>query len=136
MATTDLHGGRKRVVIVEDNVAAAQALYRLLDFFGHDVRVAYTGPEGVRVAIEWPPDFVLCDIGLPGLDGYGVADVLRQHPATTKTQLIAITGDGSDEARRQSREAGFERHYVKPVEPGELLRLLAGKECDGVAPPV
>jgi CheY-like chemotaxis protein len=126
MATTDLHGGRKRVVIVEDNVAAAQALCRLLEFFGQDVRVAYTGPEGVRVAIEWPPDFVLCDIGLPGPDGYGVADVLRQHPATTKTQLIAITGDGSDEARRQSREAGFERHYVKPVEPGELLRLLAG----------
>ncbi len=116
---------RARVVIVEDNRATADSLRQLLDLFGYEVRVAYTGPEGVQTAEEWPPDYVLCDIGLPGLDGYGVATALRQHPATSKTHLIAITAYGSEEARRHSREVGFERHFIKPVDPAVLLDLLA-----------
>jgi CheY-like chemotaxis protein len=116
---------RGRVVIVEDNRATADSLWLLLDAVGYEVRVAYTGPDGVQVAEEWPPDFVLCDIGLPGLDGYGVAAALRQHPATSKTHLIAITAYGSDEARRHSLEVGFERHFIKPVDPDVLLELLA-----------
>jgi CheY-like chemotaxis protein len=116
---------RRRVVIVEDNRATADSLRQLLGLYGYDVRVAYTGPDGVRVAEQWPPDFVLCDIGLPGLDGYGVADALRHYPATTQTHLIAITAYGSEEARRRSREVGFERHFVKPVDPDVLLDLLA-----------
>ena len=118
---------RRRVVIVGDNQATADSLRKLLDLRGYEVRVAYTGPDGVRVAEEWPPDFVLCDIGLPGLDGYGVATALRHHPATTRAHLIAITAYGSDEARSRSREVGFERHLTKPVDPDAVLDLLAAR---------
>jgi CheY-like chemotaxis protein len=81
----------------------------------------------VRLAQEWPPQVVLCDIGLPGLDGYGVATALRQHPATARARLIAVTAYGSDAARQRSQEVGFELHLVKPVDPGELLDLLAAR---------
>ncbi|HEX5271590.1 MAG TPA: response regulator [Gemmataceae bacterium] len=117
---------RRRVVIVEDNRATADSMRLLLDLAGYEVRVAYNGPDGVRAAEEWRPDVVLCDIGLPGLDGYGVAAALRQRPATANARLIAITAYGSEEARRRSREVGFEEHFVKPVDPDVLLELLAG----------
>jgi CheY-like chemotaxis protein len=117
---------RRRVVIVEDNQATAESMRLLLDLAGYDVRVAYNGPDGVRAVEEWAPDVVLCDIGLPGLDGYGVAVALRGRAGTAKARLIAITAYGSDEARRRSREAGFEQHFVKPVDPDVLLDLLAG----------
>jgi CheY-like chemotaxis protein len=114
-------------VIVEDNQDAADSLQLLLSLHGYEVRVAYTAPEGVRLAPEWPADVVLCDIGLPGLDGYGVATALRRDPATAQARLIAVTGCDSDEARRRSQEVGFERHLVKPVDPDVLLRLLASR---------
>ena len=135
MATTGLPGGGARVVIVEDNRATADSMRLLLGLYGYEVRVAYDGPDGVRVAEEWPPDYVLCDIGLPGLDGYGVADALRHHPATARTHLIAITAYGSDEARRRSREVGFERHFTKPVDPDALLGLLAAGPGGPPTPP-
>jgi CheY-like chemotaxis protein len=120
-------GRRTRVVIVEDNQAVADIVRHLLDLHGYEVRVAYTGPEGVRLAQEWAPEVVLCDLGLPGLDGYGVATALRQHPATAPPRLIAVTSDDSDAARQRSQEVGFERHLVKPVDPDVLLELLAGR---------
>ncbi len=119
-------GTALQVVIIEDNREAADSLGRLLSLYGYDVRVAYDGPDGVRVAQEWPPDFVLCDIGLPGLDGYGVAAALRRYPATAKARPIAVTAYGSDEAKMRSREVGFERHFTKPIDPAVLLDLLAG----------
>jgi CheY-like chemotaxis protein len=125
MATTDMPGRGVRVVIVEDNWATADSMRQLLDFAGYDVRVAYTGPDGVEVAEEWPPDFVLCDIGLPGLDGYGVAAALRQNPATATAHLVAISAYGSPDARRRGREVGFEHHFTKPVDPDVILGLLA-----------
>jgi len=127
MAAADLSRRRTRVVIVEDNRAVADSLQRLLGLYGYEVRVAYTGPEGVRLAREWPPDVVLCDIGLPGLDGYGVAAALRQDSATAQARLIAVTAYDSDEARVRSREAGFERHLAKPVDPSEILEVLAAR---------
>jgi CheY-like chemotaxis protein len=126
MATTD-SGGGVRVVIVEDNWAAADSMRQLLNHSGCQVRVACTGPEGVRLAEEWPPDFVLCDIGLPGLDGYEVAATLRRYPATAKAHLIAISAYGSEEAQRRGREAGFEHHFTKPVDPDVILGLLASR---------
>jgi two-component system CheB/CheR fusion protein len=117
-------GSRLRVLIIEDNHTTADSLYQLLGTRGYTVRVAYDGRVGVFAAREWPPEVVLCDIGLPGLDGYEVAAVLRDHPATSKARLIAITAYGSDEARRRSQEVGFEQHFVKPVDPAELLELL------------
>jgi CheY-like chemotaxis protein len=127
MATSGTAPRVRRVVIVEDNRAAADSMRLLLDLAGYEVRVAYNGPDGVRLAEDWPPDYVLCDIGLPGLDGYGVAQTLRGHPATSRTHLVAVTAYGSEEARRRGREAGFERHFTKPVDPDELLGLLASQ---------
>jgi CheY-like chemotaxis protein len=124
---TDRSRRRTRVVIVEDHLETADSLQLLLGLIGYDVRVACTGPEGVRLAQQWRPEVVLCDIGLPGLDGYGVARALRQDPTTAGVRLIAVTGYGSDEARRRSREAGFEHHLVKPVDPDMLLDLLEAR---------
>jgi CheY-like chemotaxis protein len=127
MHATDLSRRRTRVVVVEDDQALADGFRRLLALYGYEVQVAYTGPEGVRLAQEWPPEVVLCDLGLPGLDGHGVAAALRQHPATARARLIAVTANDSDAARQRSQEVGFERHLVKPVDPGELLKLLAAR---------
>ena len=125
MTTSDPRRRQLRVLIIEDNRAAADSLRWLLDLSGHEVRVAYDGLAGVRMAREWPPDCVLCDLALPGLDGYGVAAALRDRPATARARLIAVTAYGSDEARRRCREAGFGWHFVKPVDPRVLLDLLA-----------
>jgi CheY-like chemotaxis protein len=127
MAPTDLPRRQIRVIIIEDNQAAADSLQLLLSLYGYEVRVAYTGPEGVRLAQECAPDVVLCDIGLPGLDGFAVATILRQHPATAQARLIAVTAYGSDADRQRSMEVGFERHLVKPVDPQLLLELLPAR---------
>jgi two-component system CheB/CheR fusion protein len=96
----------------------------LLEVLGHQVTVAYSGPEGVQAAAQCQPDVVLCDIGLPGLNGYGVASELRRNPATAHAHLIAVTGYGRDEDRRRAHEAGFDHHLTKPVDPGDLQPLL------------
>jgi CheY-like chemotaxis protein len=97
----------------------------LLESSGHEVAVAYSGHDGVQAAEQYRPDVVLCDIGLPGLDGYSVAGELRRHPATAKARLIAVTGYGQEEDRRRARQAGFDHHLTKPVDPDALLELLA-----------
>jgi CheY-like chemotaxis protein len=125
MASTGLSDGHMRVIVIEDNWAMAHSLRLLLELAGHQVGVVHDGPEGVRAAVEWQPEVVLCDIGLPGLDGYGVATALRRNPETAHSRLIAITAYGSDEAQKRSAEVGFERHLTKPVEPDVLLELLA-----------
>jgi PAS domain S-box-containing protein len=115
-----------RVLVVEDNRDAADSLRMLLALLGHEAAVAYNGLEGVRQGREWRPDVVLCDIGLPGLDGYAVAGELRQDPATAGARLIAITGYGQDEDRRRTLQAGFDHHLTKPVDPAVLQPLLVG----------
>jgi CheY-like chemotaxis protein len=106
-----------RILVVDDNRDSADSLRLLLELFGHEVTVAYSGHDGVRAAEQCRPDVVLCDIGLPGLDGHGVARRLRGDPATAKARLIAVTAYGRDEDRRRSREAGFERHPGKRCAP-------------------
>jgi PAS domain S-box-containing protein len=123
-ATPRPRGKRWRILVIEDNPDVANSLRILLELLGHDVRVAYTGPDGVEAAKKWQPDIVLCDIGLPGLDGYGVARELRRYPKTAHIRLLALTGYGQEDDRRRSREAGFEHHLVKPADPEELQRLL------------
>lgn len=113
-----------RILIVEDGKDAADSLKFLLELYGYEVRVAYTGPDGVAAAQQWPPDVVLCDIGLPGLDGFGVARALRRHAATAQVRLIAITGYGSDEDRRKAQESGFDHLMTKPADPEKLQALL------------
>jgi CheY-like chemotaxis protein len=115
---------RLRILVVEDNRDTADSLRLLLELYGYEVTVTYSGPDGVRAAEQDQPDVVLCDIGLPGLDGHGVARQLRANPATAKARLIAVTAYGQDEDRRRSHEAGFEHHLVKPVDPDALLKVL------------
>jgi len=116
---------RLRVLVVEDNRDSAESLRLLLEAFGNEVAVAHSGPEGLAAAKAMRPDVVLCDIGLPGLDGFGVAAALRQSPETAAARLIAVTGYGDEEDRRRSREAGFDVHLVKPVEPERLLAQVS-----------
>src|SRR5438067_4763629 len=118
---------RLRVLVVEDNQDAADSLKMLLELFGYEVTVAYTGPAGVEAAAAWRPDVVLCDIGLPGLNGYEVARALRRNPATASVRIIAVTGYGGEEDRRRSHEAGFDAHLTKPADPAALQDLLAAE---------
>src|SRR5262245_60669223 len=99
----------------------------LLELVGHEARVAYTGPDGLDAARQWRPDAVLCDIGLPGLDGYAIATRLRGDPGTAGAQLIAVTGYGTDEDRRRALASGFDHHLTKPADPVVLQDLLAGR---------
>ena len=82
--------------------------------------------DGVRVAAEYRPEVVVCDIGLPGMDGYAVAGALRRNPATAASRLIALTGYGREEDRRRAREAGFDEHLTKPADPAALEAILTG----------
>jgi PAS domain S-box-containing protein len=116
---------RLKVLVVEDNHDAADSLRILLEVYGYQVQVAHTGPDGVRAAEEYRPDVVVCDIGLPGMDGYRVARALRENPATATARLIALTGYGQEEDRRRAREAGFDEHLTKPADPAKLESLLA-----------
>jgi CheY-like chemotaxis protein len=114
-----------RVLVVEDNEDSAESLRQLLYHCGYEVAVAYTGQEGLRAAQRMRPDVVLCDIGLPDSNGFVVAAALRKDPATCGARLIAVTAYGQDEDRRRAREAGFDLHLVKPVDPEVLLSRLA-----------
>jgi PAS domain S-box-containing protein len=116
---------RRRVLVIEDHKDSADSLRLLLQVLGHEVRVAYTGTEGVKAAAAWLPEVVISDIGLPGLDGYGVAAELRKNPATARVLLVGVSGYGRDEDRRRAREAGFDHYLVKPASPEELQQLLA-----------
>jgi PAS domain S-box-containing protein len=117
---------RSRVLIIEDNRDAADSLRQLLSMLGHVVRVAYNGRDGLDVAREWAPEVIVCDIGLPELDGYQVARELRRDPLTAQSRLLALTGYGQEEDQRRSKEAGFDVHLVKPADPDQLQELLMG----------
>ena len=109
---------------MEDNRDAAETLRDVLELSGHEVMLAFSGPEGVAAARRAPPEVVLCDIGLPGFDGYAVARALWQDPVTAAARLIALTGYGREEDRRRSQEAGFEQYLVKPINLAALEELL------------
>jgi CheY-like chemotaxis protein len=115
---------RLRILVVDDSPDAAAVLALMLRVDGHDVRTASDGPTAVREAETDPPDVVICDIAMPGMDGYAVARRLREVPALDRTTLMAMTGFGHDEDRWQSKAAGFEYHLVKPIDPVELEDLL------------
>jgi PAS domain S-box-containing protein len=115
-----------RILIVDDNRDAADSLVMLLRLMGNDTRTAYDGQEGVDVAGAFRPDVMLLDIGLPKLNGYEACRRIRGQPWGKKVVLIAVTGWGQEEDRRRSHEAGFDQHMVKPVDPQELMKLLAG----------
>jgi signal transduction histidine kinase len=112
--------GRRRVLIVEDNADAADTLREILQLRGHTVELARDGEQGIAKARAFRPEVILCDIGLPGIDGYGVARAIRADPALSATYLVALTGYALPDDQRRAHEAGFDRHIAKPVMPEEV----------------
>ena len=124
-AEASMERGAARVLLVEDNLDAADALAELLRMWGHEVEVVHDGASAVGKAGESRPDVVLLDIGLPGMDGYQVAGALRALPGLNGALLVALTGYGQETDRRRTTAAGFDHHLVKPVDLEELRRLVA-----------
>jgi CheY-like chemotaxis protein len=114
----------KRVLIVDDNADAADALAMSLVLDGYTAEAVYSAQRAIERVTTFRPDAVVLDIGLPELNGYEVARRLRELPALNETRLIALTGYGQAEHRRLSREAGFDEHLVKPVDLDVLRRAL------------
>lgn len=116
---------RRRILVADDNEDSAVSLAIMLRFMGNEVRTAHDGIEAVAVADEFHPDVILLDIGMPGLNGYDACRRIREKPWASGTVIMALTGWGQDEDKRRSRDAGFNHHLVKPVEPDTLEKLLA-----------
>ena len=117
----------RRILIVEDNQDGADVLSMLLELQGHDTRVAYNGPDGIKLAREYRPDVILCDIQLPCFDGCEFARRIRDEFGDSII-MAAMTGWGSDGDRERTREAGFNYHFVKPIKT-EQLELVFSDRC-------
>jgi PAS domain S-box-containing protein len=115
----------RRVLVVDDNVDAADSLALMLRLQGQDVQVAYDGPSALAQAQANPPDVAFLDLGMPKVDGYDLARSFRTHPDLKGVVLVALTGWGQPEDRQRTKEAGFDHHLVKPVEAAALHQLLA-----------
>jgi len=115
---------KRRLLVVDDNRDAAESMSMLLELWGHDVAYAYDGPSALETAEQWHPEAVFLDIGLPGMDGYEVAEKLRELPNAKGAVLIAITGYGQEDDRLRSLRAGIDHHLVKPVAPDALRSLI------------
>ena len=126
---------RVRVLIIDDNIDAADTLTEMLRASGHDVATAYDGAAGLVAVDSHRPDVVLLDIGLPKVNGYNVARKIRESDPQRRIVLVAVTGWGQDEDRRRSQQAGFDHHLVKPVDPASLDRIFAliTPRCSDVA---
>jgi PAS domain S-box-containing protein len=117
--------GGRLVLLIEDNVDTCEALSVALGLDGHVVRTAHEGGTGIAMAHELKPDVVLCDIGLPDMDGYEVALRMRADEALRSTRLIALSGYARPEDKARAQEAGFEAHVAKPADPAELRQILS-----------
>jgi CheY-like chemotaxis protein/anti-sigma regulatory factor (Ser/Thr protein kinase) len=118
-----------RILIVDDNRDGANSLSMMLRVMGSDTRTAYDGEEAVATAVEFRPDVILLDIGLPKLNGYEACRRIRAQSGGRKLVLIAQTGWGQDVDRQRTHEAGFDHHLVKPLDPKALMNLLAGLQA-------
>jgi CheY-like chemotaxis protein len=127
---TPLLAASRRVLIVDDNEDGAATLAMLLQLSGHETHEAHDGVQALEAAERLRPDAVLLDIGLPKLNGYEVCRRIRKEPWGKDMVMVALTGWGQAEDRHRSREAGFDAHMVKPVDPSALLKLLASPPSD------
>jgi two-component system CheB/CheR fusion protein len=117
-----------RVLVVDDCHDTTYSMSILLRYWGHEVRIASDGNAGLEEALSFMPDVIILDIGLPGIDGWQLAERLRDLPGFEKTLLLAMSGYGQTRDFRRSSEAGFDQHLVKPLDLQELQRLLAIRE--------
>lgn len=123
--STATHVLHKRVLVVDDNIDAAESTAMVLQVAGYEVRCVHDGPSVLQAAKDYRPQVVILDIGLPGISGYELARKLRQEPEFLHTPLIALTGYGQEEDRRRSLQAGFDHHLTKPADPQTLRALIA-----------
>jgi PAS domain S-box-containing protein len=123
--TTEPAGPSLRILVIDDNVDSAESLALLLRASRHNVRTAHDGPTGLEAALDYRPNVVLLDIGLPRMDGYDVAKKMRQQSVLKNVVLVAMTGYGQESDRQRSREAGFDHHLVKPADFGKVRQILA-----------
>ena len=114
-----------RILVVDDNIDAAETMVMLLDLSGHDARAAFGGHAALDLAMTFRPEVVFLDIGLPDISGYEVARLLLADPVTASTKLIALTGWGTENDIRKSKEAGFHAHLTKPIDPNAVDTILA-----------
>lgn len=118
-----------KVMIVDDNVDAAECLSMLLELNGHSLRIAHTGPDAIKLAADFQPQVIFLDIGMPGMDGYETAKELRKNPALKNITLVALTGWGTESDRAKSRAMGFNHHLTKPAPANEIDKILATLSC-------
>ena len=118
------------VLVVDDNPDAADSMALVLRQAGHEARVAWNGEDAVAAAREARPDVVLLDLGMPCMNGFEAARRLREGPGGGPPVLVAVTGWGSEDDRRRTKAAGFAHHLVKPVNPADVLAILAAAGPD------
>ena len=126
---TEFKAPPRRVLIVDDNEDAANSLALILELGGHETASVYTAVAALQRAAAFRPEVVLLDIGLPGMDGYEVAQKMRELPGLRDIRLVAVTGYGRSDDRIRARDAGFDDHLTKPVEYAALERTLAGSRA-------
>jgi CheY-like chemotaxis protein len=114
----------RRVLIVDDDADSAEGLRMMLQLSGHSVETASTGTAALELARAFHPDVILCDLGLPGMDGFEVAASMRADPVLRSTRLVALTGYGQPEDIDRTSAAGFNAHVTKPSDPDELIRMV------------
>ena len=114
----------RRVLVADDNRDAAESMGMLLRLMGNEVRTVHDGLKAVEEAATFRPDVILLDIGMPRLNGYDAARLIREQRWSNGTMIVALTGWGQDEDKRRATEAGFDRHFTKPLDPAELEKLM------------
>jgi CheY-like chemotaxis protein len=118
------HAAGRSVLLADDNEDGADSLAAFIELLGFRVRVARNGIAAVEAAVRELPEVAILDLGMPGLDGWEVCRRIRLLPGGRLVRLVALTGWGSDEARRKSADAGFDAHWTKPADPASLLSVL------------
>ena len=118
-----------RILIVEDNRDSADSLKTLLEALGYQLQVVYDGEAAVRAAAAAPPDVIIMDLGLPGMNGYEAATKIRQQNSGKRPMIVALTGWGQQADRQRSAAVGIDHHLVKPLDLAELRRILASLEA-------
>jgi CheY-like chemotaxis protein len=123
-------GPTKRVLIVDDNVDAAQSLSMLAELLGHSTEIAFTGPEALEKLPAFKPDIIFLDIGLPGMSGFEVAQAIKKAHPQPPPFVVALTGWGTEETKQRARESGFDEHLTKPVEIATVERMLSERSFE------
>lgn len=120
----------QRILVVDDNLDAATTLARILKLSGHTVEIAHDGPAALLAARRLRPTFIFLDIGLPGMDGFQVAEALKREAGLEHARIIGVTGSASEDGRRRLRDAGVDYYLVKPVDVNLVVSLVGGRLPD------